>query len=217
MSGPACTLRTPETALEPNRRIPLMSLREHVCFFCEFLLKPRVVGALLPSSRNLALEMVNWIDWSNVRTVLEYGPGTGVMTEQVCSRIRPATRFLSIEVNPRLAGILRSRFPSVRVYQDSVRNVRGICQREGIDEVDVVVSGLPWASFSAKDQREFLHATLSVLKRGGQFATFAYLQGLLLPSGQRFKRELHRHFTQVELSKTTWMNLPPALVYRCRR
>ena len=64
---------------------------------------------------------------------------------------------------------------------------------------------------------ELLDATGHVLREGGQFVTFAYLQGLLLPAGQRFKRKLRDHFGQVETSRTVWANMPPAFVYRCRK
>ena len=58
---------------------------------------------------------------------------------------------------------------------------------------------------------------MAVLRPGGQFATFAYLQGLLLPAARRFRANLGRSFSQVERSPTAWTNLPPAFVYRCRR
>ena len=54
-------------------------------------------------------------------------------------------------------------------------------------------------------------------ERGYVFTTFAYLQGLLLPAGQHFKRKLSDYFSQVRRSETVWFNLPPAFVYRCRR
>ncbi len=58
---------------------------------------------------------------------------------------------------------------------------------------------------------------MSVLKEQGQFATFAYLQELLLPAGLRFRRMLRHYFREVSTSRTVWKNLPPAFVYRCRR
>ena len=38
-----------------------------------------------------------------------------------------------------------------------------------------------------------------------------------LPAGKRFQRLLEEHFDPVVRSRVTWMNLPPAFVYRCRR
>jgi phospholipid N-methyltransferase len=194
-----------------------MSLRECLRFFSEFSLKPRVVGAVWPSSQRLARRMVEWIDWSAVRTVVEYGPGTGVFTEHIRERMQPGTKFLAIEINPEFAELIRSRYPDVRLYQDSVENVRSICDQERIDHVDAIISGLPWASFSSEQQSRFLGATLSALRPGGLFATFAYLQGLLMPSGRRFRRQLRPQFSHVGTSSTVWMNVPPAFVYRCRK
>ena len=103
------------------------------------------------------------------------------------------------------------------IYRDSVENVAQICSREGVEEVDCVVSGLPWASFSERQQSEFLDATLKVLKPGGQFLTFAYVHGTWLPPGRRFRKKLSHYFSEVVRSRIVWANLPPAYIYICRR
>jgi len=58
---------------------------------------------------------------------------------------------------------------------------------------------------------------MTVMGPGGQFVTFAYLQGLLLPPGRRFAALLPNYFNHVSKSRTVWLNLPPAFVYQCRR
>lgn len=191
--------------------------KERLAFFGQFLSSPRRTGAVLPSSRRLAARMVEWIDWPNVRAVVEYGPGTGVFTEHVAASIAPGTKFLAIEANARFAEALGRRHPEVRVFHDSVANVGTLCRREGIDRVDAIVCGLPWASLTDREQTEFLEATVDVLKPRGQFVTFAYLQGLLLPTAWRFRAKLRAYFSTIERSKTVWRNMPPAFVYRCRR
>ena len=186
-------------------------------FLIQFLRNPGKVGAVAPSSRGLAREMVDWIDWSNVQTVVEYGPGTGVFTEAILQRIAPGGRFFAIEANPRFAETLQDRFPKVRIFHDSVSNVAALCEREGVSSIDAVICGLPWATFPEAEQTELLDATVDLLAEGAYFATFAYLQGLLLPGGQRFRRKLRPRFRKVDVSRTVWRNLPPAFVYRCRR
>jgi phospholipid N-methyltransferase len=193
-----------------------MAWKEHLCFLSEFARRPRVVGALAPSSRHLARKIVQGIDWTAVGTVVEYGPGTGVFTEMILAKMRPGTRLIGIEISQRFIDILDRRFPELRVYHDSVKNVQAVCRGEAIEQVDAIVSGLPWATFSEQDQDDFLEATLAVLKPGGQFTTFAYLQGLLLPAARRFKRKLRRHFAKVECREIAWGNIPPAMIYRCR-
>ncbi len=195
-----------------------MALATHTGkFFREFLRTPAITGAVAPSSRSLARKMVEWLDLESSRAVIEYGPGTGVFTEELLARLPSHCKFFMIELNPVFIDILRARFPGAKIYQDTVNRVRELCDREGCQEVDCVISGLPWASFPDAMQTDFLKAMMTVLRPGGQFVTFAYLQGLLLPQGRRFRRKLQKYFSEVSSSSTVWMNLPPAIVYRCRR
>jgi phospholipid N-methyltransferase len=76
---------------------------------------------------------------------------------------------------------------------------------------------LPWAEFSDDLQKRLLDSMMTVLKKDGQFVTFAYLHGLPLPAGRRFANRLPEYFSEVRRSRAVWKNVPPALVYRCRR
>ncbi len=194
-----------------------MSVKQCAKFLVEFVRRPGVVGAVAPSSPVLARRMVEWIDWQNVHTVVEYGPGTGSFTGRILEAMQPGTRFFALEINPRFVAALAESYPKVSVYQESVGNVEAVCRKEGVKQIDAVICGLPWAAFADTDQTAYLDALMAVLRPGGQFVTFAYLQGLLLPAGQRFRRKLHRYFSSVQRSKTAWRNFPPAFVYRCRR
>jgi len=189
----------------------------HRHFLSAFLRNHRGVGAIAPSSPALTSLMLDWLDWDSLDTVVEFGPGTGVFTEAVASRVRTGTTFFAIERDPELAGIARRRCPEVAVLENCVSRVPELCREAGVDRVDAVICGLPWASFPADLQNRCLEAMFEVLPPGGRFATFAYWQGLLLPAGQRFRRFLDDHFATVERSPTAWRNLPPAFVYRCVR
>ena len=186
-------------------------------FLLQFLRNPSQTGAILPSSAYLAEAMVDWLDLGAARSVLEYGPGTGPFTPHILKRIGSSCRFLAIERNAALAEQFRAQLPNVELIQDSVENVRAICDKAGIDSVDCIVCGLPWAAFSGDLQRRLLDSMMTVLRPGGQFVTFAYLHGLPLPAGRRFANRLPAYFREVGKSRTVWMNIPPALVYRCRR
>ena len=186
-------------------------------FLRNFIRHPTQVGAIAPSSPGLVKAMVEWFDWEKAQNVVEFGPGTGVFTQAVVEQLRDDATFFAIERSADLVAATRDRCPGVTVYQDSVANVVELCRRESIERVDAIICGLPWASFSDSLQTEIMHAMLEVLPPGGQFATFAYWQGVVLPAGMRFSRRLHDTFSSVERSHTVWRNLPPAFVYRCIR
>ena len=186
-------------------------------FFQQFLRRPTVTGAVAPSSAALARRMVERVDFQAAQVVVEYGPGTGVFTREVISRLRPDATFLAFELNPELVGVVRRRFPEARVYQDSATRVEHYLQLNGRDHIDAVISGLPWAAVPGRLQYEILDPTIRLLRRGGTFSTFAYLQGLVLPAGVRLRRLLNRRFSRVEVSPVTWLNMPPAVVYWCTK
>jgi len=142
-------------------------------FLIEFLRHPTQTGAILPSSQHLAEAMVEWLDLGEAHAVLEYGPGTGPFTPHILRRIGKECRFVAIERNGALAEEFRYRFPGVTLIEDSVENVRAICDGQGIESVDCIVCGLPWAAFSDELQTRLLDAMMSVLSPGGQFVTFA--------------------------------------------
>ena len=191
--------------------------------FKQFLRSPTRVGAIAPSGPALVAEMVGGFDFSaggellQFDAVLEYGPGTGVFTEAIAAAIPNDCRFVAIERSESLVDQTRRRCPNVDVHHGDVTDVREICDRRGISEVDAIVCGLPWASLPAGVQDAIFESMFRVLRPGGQFATFAYLQGVPLPTARRFAAKLRNRFTRVRRSPIVWRNLPPAFIYRCVR
>lgn len=193
--------------------MPLTTLR----FFWQFVSTPRTVGAIAPSSRRLSRGITDWIEWDRVRAAAELGPGTGSFTRHILSRMRDDARFFMVEVNPTFARRLARQFHGVTVYLESVENLVDCCRRERLSHLDAIISGLPWASFPEDLQDRCLDAIHESLAPGGQFATFAYAHALWLPAARRLRRKLADRFGDVERSGVHWVNLPPAVIFRCRK
>lgn len=173
----------------------------------EFLRHPVLTGAIAPSSPRLAEEMTAGLGLERATRVAELGPGTGVFTEAVLALLRPEARFTAIEINPRFASSLRERFPQLDV-------VTGSAEHLALDEIDVVVSGLPWTAMPAARRQRTLGAITTALAPNGRFTTFAYAHAAWTPPGRRFAASLRSRFAVVERTKVVWGNLPPAFVYR---
>ena len=188
---------------------------EKLTFLKTFLQQPSNIGAIAPSSVGLVSTMIESFDWENVQSAIEYGPGTGVFTERILKTMQEGTHFFAIEQSATMVEATLQRCPEVKIYQESVTNVQELCSKESIQNVDAIISGLPWASFPDDLQNEIMQTMTQVLRPGGTFATFAYWQGLALPAGQRFASRLGSTFSRVQRSPTVWKNLPPAFVYRC--
>jgi phosphatidylethanolamine/phosphatidyl-N-methylethanolamine N-methyltransferase len=181
----------------------------------EFARSPRSIGAVAPSSRRLAGRMLEGLNIPQASVVCEFGPGTGVFTEAILSELGSATRFFAVEKCPAMTASLRGRFPDLAVHNENILNISQLCRSQGIGGIDVIVCGLPWASFDAAFQAAALEATWNALNSGGRFVTFAYSIGAWLPAGRRFARAVRSRFSSVVTSPVVWANLPPAFVYRC--
>lgn len=193
-------------------------------FIREFIRHPARTAAVAPSSRALAQRMIQGVDFSQVRRVVEFGPGSGAFTRATLGALPPewssaGGRFIAIEFNPRLAEVVQRTFPQVEVVSASAENIEPICVERGIGagELDLVVSGLGWVSFPKPWITRTLEATAKMLRPGGEFRTFGYHVGLLYPGAWHFRAEIKRIFASTSISRVVWGNLPPAFVYRAVR
>ncbi len=184
--------------------------------FRRFLRHPGRVGALWPSSPSLCRMMVSRIGVEQAKLVVELGPGTGVITREIIRMLPAGGRFMAVELDELLCLQLRRNFPCVEILHDSASRLAEILRERRLPPADAIISGLPWAVFPESLQREILNAVAGSLAPDGWFTTFAYLQGLMLPAGMRFRRLLGETFGEVLTSSVVWRNLPPAFVYRCR-
>lgn len=187
-----------------------------VALLRSFLANPAQVGALCPSSPELCRTIVRGIGIEAARTVVELGPGTGVITCEILPLLGSDAKCFAVELDEKLCCALKRRFPALSVHHDSAANLHQILRCHDRHPAEVIVSGLPWAIFPDELQLEILESVIASLAPGGCFTTFAYVQGLLLPAGRRFRKRLHELFDTVETSQVVWCNLPPAFVYRCR-
>lgn len=192
-------------------------MRDRAKFLAAFVRRPFETGSITPSSAQLATAMVEGMGIAEADTVVELGPGTGAFTQTIQQHLKPGACFLCMEINPEMAAELRRAFPGLRVVNDSIENLAHHLKAEGRDSVDVAISGLPWAAFSPQHQERLLDATVTPLRPGGGFATFAYSHAAWLPQARRFRELLESRFSEVSTSEVVWRNVPPAFVYRCRR
>lgn len=176
--------------------------------FCrQFVKDPGSVGSLLPSSRYLARNLIREIDWDRCETIIELGAGTGSFTKYLMEAKPAKTKLLVFEKNPIFRLQLVQKFPGISLYNDAV-NLEAVLIAKGIRQVDCIVSGLPFAVFSDAKRQHILGQIHRVLQDGAQFITFQY--------SPQIYRELCVVFSHVQI-RFTLLNVPPAILYICRR
>jgi phospholipid N-methyltransferase len=186
-------------------------------FLREYISNPGSIGAVAPSGRMLASRMLDGISLESAATVVELGPGTGAYTTEILHRISSEAKFIAIEKNPVFLAGLRQRFENLEIIEGDAGNLVHLLHHRGIDAVDVVVSGLPWAAFPETVQQKILSEVHHILAPDGRFVTFAYFGMHMLPRARAFRNLLESFFGQVERTPLAWRNLPPAFAYHCKR
>lgn len=183
-------------------------------FFKEFLAAPVHVGALAASSGYLAEMTAGAAELEKASVVVEFGPGTGVITEKILAMMPQDAKLMAIEIREDFANIMQEKYPEVTTVhggaEDTAKHLR---EHFGVEQCDRIVSGLPWAAFDEALQDQLLDAVDEALRPGGRFVTYTYLQSPLLAGGKRFRKKLHERFSEVGETRMVWLNLPPAFVY----
>lgn len=182
-------------------------------FLKQFVAMPGTTGACWPSSKALAKVMADKAAVDRASFVVEFGPGTGAITEAITENLCDGAQFLALEVNPEFVRFLRHRYPELKVVQDSAVNARKYLKEAGSDTCDSIVSGLPFASFDDRLQDDLLEVSRAILNPGGRFVTFGYFHSLYLPRGRRFRKRLLQSFSHVDITPIVWPNIPPAFAY----
>ncbi len=178
-------------------------------FFAQYIKNVRTVGAIAPSSRFLARKMLRNVDFDHAKSIVEYGPGTGVFTAELIARMRPDAKLIVIEQNDAFYNLLHDRYghlKNVMLVHDSATNVETVLAVYGMKTVDCIVSGLPFAALPVDVSDEILKRTVRLIGTKGMFITFQYT---LLK-----KNFMHGFFKHITITKE-YRNMPPAYVFMC--
>ncbi|WP_408004789.1 class I SAM-dependent methyltransferase, partial [Pseudonocardia lacus] len=186
-------------------------------FLAAALRRPATMGAVAPSSPRLGAVLASIVPSRGEPVVVELGPGTGAVSAVIARRLPEGGRHLAVELDPDMVAYLNRTRPELEVVQGNAAHLRSLLAERGIDRVDAIICGLPWALFDDATQAELLAGISDAVGPTGAFTTFAYLHGMTLSAARRFRASLRETFDEVVVSATVWRNVPPAFVYVCRR
>lgn len=200
-------LATPEgrQRLAAGAQAHLSAFRDDIRFGFQWAAKPRSVGAIAPSGRQLARAMAMQVDPELPGAVVELGPGTGVITRALIERGIAEERLILIEFNREFAVLLRKRFPKARVLEGDAFALARMLRAMGEAPLAAVVSGLPLFNQPMYRRLRLLAQAMAVCDPRGAFVQFSYH---LLPPVPADAGEFTLHGTP-----RVWWNLFPARVW----
>ncbi len=168
---------------------------------------PLGVGAVMPSSGLAVRRIVRCLP-DQVRTVIEYGPGDGVITRQLLDRLPPDGRLLAIEANHDFyRRLLAIDDPRLTLVLGDAREARAYADREGFGPFDAAVSGIPFSMLSAAERESVVNATHELLSENGVFLVYQVSPLMRKPLKARFA--VRTYFAP--------FNVPPYFIMRAAK
>lgn len=177
-------------------------------FFKNFLTNPAAIGSIIPSSPHLVADLLAGLNFAQARVIVEYGPGTGVFTEELVRRLHPEAKLVCIELMPEFYETLKAKYqdPRVILIHGSAADVEKHLAAHGLGQADTIVSGLPFTSLPEGVRHEILAATTRALKPEGRFLLYQYSTFLM--------GHLRSYFKHIHV-RWTPLNVPPAFSFYC--
>jgi phospholipid N-methyltransferase len=163
------------------------------------------VAAVMPSSSFLVRRVCKWIDFDEPATIVEYGPGNGVFSEHIVEHMTADSTLVLVETNAEFIDMLEEKYADderVIVVEDRAENVEQILNDHGLDEVNYIVSGIPFSFLDEDTRVELLETTHDVLSDDGKFLVYQYYNHLEEP--------LREHFADVTKERE-YLNVPPTI------
>ena len=181
---------------------------DNLRFLRALIARPKNIGAIFPSSPQLAAAIARQIDPTSAGPVLELGPGTGVVTQAILERGIAPDRLTLVEYDEEMAAHLAGRFNAVRVIQGDAFNLGKTLNGRGGDLFSAIVSGLPLLNFPVAHRRAFIESLALRLLPGAPLIQFSYgtHAPVVPPAGHAVIR-----------AAQIWANIPPARVWVYRK
>jgi len=185
-------------------------MRNFVLNFVHFLKNIRHVGAVAPSSPYLSYDMTIPLRKAVKRSerplrILELGPGTGPITREIVSMLRPEDQLDIVEIDPDFYALMRNKYnrKNINVYGMNVLDFN-----PG-HTYDFILSSIPYDQLPQEVSTQIWQKQIDFLRPNAILTYFKYYKFNFI-RGQ-FERAVNRKHC---IHKSFVLrNVPPAFVY----
>lgn len=187
-------------------------MKENIEFLQAFIKNPLKVGAITPSSPELAREMLKGIEPDENNIILELGVGTGAITKFIEEKVPDEKSYLGVELDGNLVNSLNVRFPNLKILKGNACELDKIHKKSGLGKVSYVICCLPFVSMPNDVGEKILSEIEKFMKQECLLRTFQYAHGFYMPSAIKLREFMRRRYGKSQKSQLIVKNVPPAYV-----
>ena len=192
--------------------------------WCGMLRNHDCMGTIAPSSFQLVKKITKYIPqvMHNVR-ILEVGPGTGVVTRELVTRLDKGSQLDIVEIDEKMCHILQEKInigTNIRIHCCAIQD----WDLSDIGIFDYIISTVPFNQLPKDEVLRILATYSRLIKKGGIISYIAYCGGTVV--GRLFVRadeqgcfdekietiKLWRNAFEMDRDFVIF-NMPPAYVY----
>lgn len=185
-------------------------MNENIEFLQAFLKNPAKVGAIAPSSPELAQRMLDEIQPDDENIVLELGVGTGAITKYLRDIVPDSQSYLGIELDKDLVRLLKKNFPNLKIVRGNACDTFSIYQKTDFGKVGFIICCLPFVSLPNEIGEKILSEVDKFMEQGCLFRTFQYAHGYYFPSAMKLREHMRSRYGKAQKSPLIVKNVPPA-------
>ncbi|GEM_PF-470864 len=186
----------------------MSKLRERIQFIKTFK-SDKNVAAIVPSSKFVVRDVIKRFP-KKINSVIECGPGEGVMTKAVLKRLDPAGKMLVIESNLQFTDILREiHDPRLLITEGRAQDMTGYADNYQMENADMILASIPFSFLKPLERRQFVRDAYELLAPVGILIIFHQYSPLMY-------RSVKKIFGNTKLTLET-RNLPPCFIMIARK
>lgn len=153
----------------------------------------REVGALTMSSKYVVRRALKYLP-RQLDTVIEYGPGNGVMTKALLGRLSPKGKLLAVESNAEFAKDLKQPNDThLHVWHGKAQDLTSELIRE-FSRADAVLSSIPFTFLAPAERLKFVSDAYKILAPNGTLIIFHQYTPLMFLSLRKIFRSVKIEF-----------------------
>ena len=180
---------------------------KNIQFIKESLKNLKEVGTLLPSSKFVVSKMIEPINFENDITILELGPGTGVITKEILKKMSKKSKLICFETNKSFLKELKGKISEeFTLINDSAENMKSHLNKLNITKVDYIISSVPLVTLQKEITNKILLSSSETLGKNKKFIQLQY--------SKLMDKRLEHYFNQIDITFTP-INYIPAFIYTC--